>query len=513
MQKLEIKPEIVERFALWQRDPEVFIFDMWGLIPQPLLSEYSHVAETLPAKDFKPNMFVPFVRGVHLTWQQWLVIRAVRNAVNGRGKKRIAIESGHGTGKSEIISKIILWYLVCYPLSQIPITAPTNKSLKDILWKNISSNHSKMPEMIKNLIEVIDGYVKIKEKPKEWFARGKTASVDKPEALAGIHGEYVFYVIDEASGVHDKIFEVAEGALTDENILMIMASQHTRLEGYFHEAFNKDHEYWECLTFNSEESPIVNWTFVQRIIDKFGKDSDTYRVRVQGKSPKEGFLDDKGYTSLILPGDIRWAQDAQLAGRRKLGVDPAGEGDDQTLWVLRDPFKAMIVGREKISSDKSIAQKTLMLMSMFNVEDRDVTIDNFGVGANVGIELARAGKNVKCINVGEPYKTKPGDLQKFLNLRAYAFWMVKQWMISGGELVRDPGFEELLSIKFTRTLNDSIQIMGKLMMRKQGIKSPNVADALMLTFVDDFMTEMEQEAEDINEDDDTYTPAFNDIGI
>ena len=106
----------------------------------------------------------------------------------------------------------------------------------DVLWKELVKWLKLMPEQIQGLYEWSNTYIRVKERPETWFARAKTARKEAPEALAGVHGDYVMFVIDEASGVPEEIFNTAEGALTSSDILVIMISNPTRLIGYFYEA-------------------------------------------------------------------------------------------------------------------------------------------------------------------------------------------------------------------------------------------------------------------------------------
>lgn len=120
-------------------------------------------------------------------------------------------------------------------------------------------------------------------------------------------------------------------------------------------------------------------------------------------------------------------------------------------------------------------------MDVLRVEGGDTVIDNFGVGANVGMEIVRAGKYVKAINVGEEAE----DDDRFLNKRAELSWRAREWLKKGGELV-GPHAEELkaeaLLIKYRYGPKGKIQIMSKDDMRRNGIKSPNKWDAFTLTF-------------------------------
>ncbi len=450
----------IQIFKRMQQSPLYFIKCMWGLTPE---------------RDNKK-----FIKGKNLTWQQHDILLAVERAIQKQGSGRISVRSGHGIGKSSTLAMLILWFLFCFKDAQIPCTAPTSDQIHDILWKEVAKWLKLMPEAIQAKYEWSNGYVRITEAPETWFARAKTARKETPEALAGVHGDYVMYIVDEASGVPEEIFNTAEGALTGENILIILFSNPTRLIGYFYDSHHKDRESWQNLNFSSKDSPIVKPKYIQRIITKHGEDSDEYRIRVLGEFPREDTMDDKGYISLFSENDIRISEAEEFIGDKRMGIDPSGEGDDKTVWVVRDNFKAKIVATEKISDAKSIAQKTLTLLQHYQVKGENTFLDNFGAGANVAQELALAGVRIKAVNVGE----KPDDEEMFLNRRAEAFWRVKQWFRKGGELIDHKGWDELLNIRYRKELSNKMKIMGKLEMKKEGIKSPDHADALMMTFID-----------------------------
>ena len=457
-------PIDVEIYKKWQKSPRAFVCDMWGL--------------TVERDNTK------FVKGKHITWQQDDILEAVEKAINNKGFKRIAVKSGHGIGKSTCLAWLILWFLFCYLDAQIPCTAPTENQMYDVLWKELAKWLKLLPIQIQGLYEWSNTYIRIRERPETWFARAKTARKEAPEALAGVHGEFVMFVIDEASGVPEEIFNTAEGALTNKDILVIMISNPTRLMGYFYEAFHKDGKNWQQFSFNSQESPVVDKEFVERIKEKHGDNSDEYKIRVLGDFPSEEGIDEKGFVNLFTADEIKFTQDKAFVQTR-MGIDPSGEGQDETAWAVRDEFKGGIVGTERTSNPKSIAEKTLTLMEKYASSAKNIFIDNFGVGANVAQEIALTPFHyaVNGINVGQQSK---GEI--YLNIRAEAFYAIKSWFRKGGSLLDDEfGHklkEELLTIKFKRNLQGKIQIMSKLEMQKQGIPSPNKADAFMLTFTD-----------------------------
>jgi len=485
----------VQLFKAFQKSPLILIEKIWNLTPQAVKPEYQEKVSELILKtwdeweeaktQFTPDWFEPFQKGKNLTWQQWLILLSIEKALAGQAKRRISIESGHGTGKSATLSWLLLWFLFCFKDAQIPCTAPTSTQIHDILWKEVAIWLGKMPKEIKEKYEWTNNYVKVKESPETWFARAATGNKENPEALAGVHGDFVMYLVDEASGVPDAIFNTAEGALTGETFLFIMISNHTRLLGYFHDSHNTDRKNWQTLSLDSRQSPIVEPGFVERIRDKHGEESDEFRIRVAGKAPKEDAIDDQGYVPLFTEADLHYAEDDPFVGVLRLGVDPSGEGSDETIWVVRDTFKAKIVAKERISNPKSIAQKTITLMEYYHIPQNQVWVDNFGEGANVALEIAAASQNfVNGINVNDEAE----DKERYINKRAEAFWRLRQWLRTGGDLVRDDHWKQLLTLKYRRELSGKLKIMGKREMQKLGIKSPDAADALMLTFVTELVS-------------------------
>lgn len=465
-----------ERIQQYRLSPLPWIQDMLGLIPQPLKIG---MRDDLPYEEYDPSMFVPFIKGKYLTWQQWLICRAVNYAMTGKAPRWISVSSGNGVGKTGIEAILILWFLFCWK-SKIGCTSPSADQLFDALWSEISLWIGKIKyEEVKNLYKWQTNYVQMVESPEKWFARARTARKEKPEALSGLHADNVMIVVDEASGVEEVVYKMGHGALTNKNTLNILISNPTRPIGYFYDTHHKDKEFWQCLVFSSLESPIVDTKFVELIRRKYGENSDEWRFQVLGAFPKEDAVDDKGYTQLLPSDDLRFADDDKLLGSLRLGVDPSGMGTNKTVIVLRDVHKAKVLLSQEKSDPTAIAMQVATIMEQYEIPATNVWLDSFGVGAEAYQKLALMGHDVNGINVD----IDADDIETFLNKRAEAYWRAKNWCRQGGELVPHDGWEELLTIKYRRQMKGKIQIMPKLDMQKLGIPSPDHADAFMLTFV------------------------------
>lgn len=430
-----------------------------------------------------------FVKGKHLTWQQTILMMCANKAVAKKVKWRLSIASGHGVGKTSSCAIIILWFLFGRVDSQVACTAPTATQMHDVLWKELALWIGRMPDPIKNLYEHNKDYIRIKERPDSWFARAKTSSKENSEALAGVHAEWVMLLGDEASGIEEQIFVVMDGALTSGNFLVILIGNPTRNDGYFYDTHHKNNDLWINIELSGMQSPIVDKKYVEDQARQHGRDSEQFGIRVLGKFPSEDTMSKDGYVRLIGSKDINTigkAQTTTFQGNSIIGVDPSGEGDDKTVFVIRDEFKSKVIFKESTSNSKYIAEKILTFIDLYQINGSNVVVDAFGIGTTIASEVARAsgGKHViQAINVGE-LPDYEDEKDEYANKRAvYYHKGLRTWMRTGGQVVEDPELEaELETIYFKRNLQGKVQIMPKVEMRKRGHKSPNCADAIMLTF-------------------------------
>jgi len=492
--KAQIQKNLEIMIPKWQKNPLLFVESMWKLTPQPVKPQYQTAVRILieqhKLQDIKAEWFEPFQRGLHLTWQQWLIFLCIKAAVNNKQSKRISISSAHGIGKSCSISLVVIWRLFCFKLAQIGVTAPTSQQLKDVLWKEMAIWIGMMPPYFQPYFDWQSNYIRMSQDSEKWFASARTSRKDSTESLAGIHGPAVTVIADEASGVLDELFNTMEGSLTEEDILVILISNPTRLAGYFWETHKKPgiSEKWQHLQFSNIDSPVVRDDYGQGIIDRHGSNSDEYRIRVLGQFPRADAVDDKGYTPILGAKDIREIENPtqlEWVGEPVMGIDPAGEGRDKSVWVIRDQFKAAVVKEQKTSTPKEIANITRTLAKLHKVKAERIAVDSFGIGSNVAAELASEAFRIKPVNVGDTPK-KDQDKELYLNLRSQYFMALRKAILSGFELIRNKAWiYELPTIKYCRNAKSKIQIMAKKDIRKESGKSPDYADALSLTYAID----------------------------
>jgi len=166
------------------------------------------------------------------------------------------------------------------------------------------------------------------------------------EAVAGISGANLLYLLDEASGIPDEIFEAIEGNRAG-GARIVMFSNPTRTEGEFFDAFHEKSGFYHCITISSEETPnavsgkeiipgLATREWIEEKKQEWGEDSPLYRVRVKGEFATNE--DGKIFPiHVISESQERWA-DASTDGPLFLGLDPAGAsgtGDDSAFALRR----------------------------------------------------------------------------------------------------------------------------------------------------------------------------------
>lgn len=402
----------------------------------------------------------------------------------------VSVKSGHGCGKSGVESVSILQYMSCREFPKVVCTSPSKHQLYDVLWAELSKWHRQMNPLFREMFVWTKEKFMHKEHSEEWFAVARTATKENPEALAGVHADYVLKIIDEASGVPESVFEVLEGAHGVLETKELMCANPTRLEGTFYRSHTKDKASYHTLTWSCIDSPWVKQQYIDRIFRKFGKDSNIARVRVFGLFPlQEG----DSFIPYALVEDALF-RDIVPQGNQPVvfGVDVARFGDDETVIAIRrgDEFLPYHVLR-----GKDTVQVASYVRALANVyKPTSIFVDVIGWGAGVHDNLLHAGFPSYGINVSESPAMEPDVYNK---LRDELWGHMRDWLQERrGKLCNsfcdslkaapqaDPDdvlIGELTTPKYGIP-HGKIVIESKDKLKARQVQSPNRADAHNLCF-------------------------------
>lgn len=190
-------------------------------------------------------------------------------------------------------------------------------------------------------------------------------------------------------------------------------------------------------------------------------------------------IDEKGYIRLVNDREFQASvtQHNDHVGYKVLGVDPAAGGDNSAI-VLRSSALQEILFNQKLQNTMDLVGRVMECYKKYSCDY--IVVDKTGVGQGVYDRLKDAGYPIRGISFGE----KAED-DMFQNIKAELHWKQRKWLLSGGKLCYNTAWNEFEYVKY-KNKDGKILIQPKEELFKQGIQSPNVVDAAVLTmFMDD----------------------------
>lgn len=428
-----------------------------------------------------PRQFVEEAIGAKPSSQQKDALEAFPHS------KRMSIRSGHGTGKDATASWLIWLFMCTRPYSKVICTAPTGRQLNDILWSELS-------KWLRQSI-FADEFVIQKDKifhrdaPKEWWiravsVRAKASKEEQAETLAGFHGDHMLIVVDEASGVPDPVYIPLEGAMTQEDNKCLLIGNMTKNIGYFYDThFNAAiRDKWTQLHWDSRKSTNVTPEMVEYFRTKYGENSNIFRIRVAGDPP---LADDTTLIPLYaaqacIGNEVVEDEDDPLY----LGVDVARYGDDESIILPRRGLK--ILPWESFQGMNTIDVGGHVLLTYNELGASGIAVDEIGVGAGLTDWLYKVSRTSSLNAFGVNVAMASSNHMRYHRLRDELWWNVRekimglQYSLPYGEMGEEL-CNELASVTYSFDNNGAVVVESKRDMKKRGIKSPNIADAVGLT--------------------------------
>jgi hypothetical protein len=392
---------------------------------------------------------------------------------------RIAVASGHGIGKSAEIGMITSWALSCFRDPRIMVTANTEQQLVTKTSPEVGQWVG--TSIFADLFDISTMSIKMKGRGDQHRADFVTWSETNTEAFAGLHavGRIVLLIMDEASGIPDKIFEVAEGAMTDADTVLIHIAfgNPTLNTGMFREAFRKNRKRWITRQIDSRTVEGTNKLALQHIIDTYGEHSDVAKVRVKGQFPAAAAMQfistedvDKAFARHYPMSSFSFAPVV-------LGVDPAWTGADDLVIVKRQGLVSHVL--KVIPKNDNDWEIATMLANLEMEHKADGVFIDGGYGTGIYSAGKTMGREWQLVWFGG---ASPDE--GHVNMRAYMWREMRDWLKHGGAIPSDQFlYEDLIGVETKPDIrNGKVQLISKEEMKKKGLPSPNRADALALTF-------------------------------
>jgi len=406
--------------------------------------------------------------------------------------RRLSIRSGHGTGKDALAGGVLIpWFMVTRTFAKVVCVAPTARQLADILWSEISKWLRQ--SLVADEFVIQRDKIFQKDNPREWWCRAispsaKASPEEQVESVAGIHGDHLLWVIDEASGCVDPIFIPIEGSCTQEDNNILLIGNMTRNQGYFYDShFHVElKKVWVQLHWDSRKSTNVKKEYCEYMEQKYGVDSNIFRIRVAGDPPlgDDDTLIPLAWAEQCVGNEVSVAEDEPLYD----GVDVARFGDDDSIILPRTGN--IILPWETYHGMQTIDLAMRVRQHGLENDAQGTAVDEIGVGAGVVDWLAKHNvPNLFGVNVS----SASSDISKYDRLRdelwlrvrdkcmrqQYSFPTSKAYgdVLSMGQMLAN----ELASLRYSFNPHGGYKVESKKDAKKRGIPSPNIADGVCLT--------------------------------
>jgi hypothetical protein len=452
------------------------------------------------------------ILGVEPWSEQVRILEAVRD------HPRVAVKSGHKIGKSSSAAQIALWFYDSFEAARVVMTSTTARQVDEILWRELRMMHARSGRCVacKRELERAPGARIPRPCPHSSLIGGDLGDLARTglrsddfreitgftaksaEAVAGISGENVLYIVDEASGVAQEIYEAIEGNRAGSARLVLFGNP-TKNEGEFYDAFNSKSRLYHGITVSSESTPnvvtgkrvvpgLATREWVEEKADEWGRKSALFKVRVLGEfaEHEEGKIFS---LHTIEQAEQRW-DETPAAGRLYIGLDPAGEkgrGDD-IVYAPRRGLKALEMRVTRGLDEQGHLVELLRLLQVHKHprETPVVVVDREGsVGSKVYLALRNYADEhpgemeVVGVRASDRAMRQPELYDRMRDALAAS---LSAWIDAGGAIAEDAKLaKELHALEWKQRADGRVKVTDKETLRKMLGRSPDRYDALALS--------------------------------
>lgn len=400
---------------------------------------------------------------------------------------RGALKACKGPGKTGLLAWLGWNFLLTRPHPKVVCTSITQDNLKDGLWTEMAKWRSKSA-LLKEMFDQTSSRIFAKEAPDTWFASARAWAKDsdpsqQANAMAGIHGDYVLMLLDEVGDYPEGVFVAAEAALsTGVETKLWCAGNPTRTDGPLYRVCTIDRARWWVKEITGDpddpmRAPRISKEWARQQIETWGRDNPWVMVNVFGKFPPAQA--DK----LVGPEEASQAirrvipEGEFVHEARVMGVDVARYGDDQSVILMR---QGKVCFRPRLYRNLDLMEVAdQVVQAIIDWKPDRVFIDAGGLGGGVCDRVRQLGYDVTGIEFGSGAM----DRTRYENRRAEMWWKMADWVKNGGSL---PNIPELVAGLCAPTYgfskNSRMVLASKDEMKKKGMPSPDIADALAMTF-------------------------------
>jgi hypothetical protein len=383
---------------------------------------------------------------------------------------RVALAAANGSGKTAcVVAPLVIWHALVFKNSKTVLTSGAWRQVKQQLFPNI-----------RNFGSLLDGWDFNDhdfKAPNGSVCYGfATDDKNKAEGHHAIDHEEspLFFIIDEAKGVADDIFEAKSRCQPTRELLV---SSPGGSFGKFYDAFHKSRHLYKTHVVSAFDCPHIPKKWIQEQIDEYGETHPLIRSMIYGEFMS---LDNEGY---VISGGVlqRCLQHPIMedTGMEMHAFCDFAAGGDENVLALRRGNKVEIVRAWKETNTMSGCGEFIMLFNKLGLRPECISADAGGMGKVWCDRFSELGWNVNRIDFGG----KAENSQLYAN-KAAEIWGEGARKIQDKKIILpkndDVLIQQLITRKWDGYFSDGkMKLVSKENMRKEGLKSPDRAEAVL----------------------------------
>ena len=265
--------------------------------------------------------------------------------------------------------------------------------------------------------------------------------------------------------------------MSGKKAVVILIGNPTRSSGYFYETHTRLRDSWWTKKVSCLDSPLVSPDFIAEMAEKYGEESNAFRVRVLGEFP---LAEDDTLISLHSVEQASKRVVEQPEGTAVVwGLDVARYGDDASVLCIRQGRHLIELQSWKKLSLMELAGRVLDLLNTAEEPPEEILVDSIGLGAGVLDRLRELDINARGVNVSE----SPAMADRYANLRAELWDLTKSWFNEEVQIPNDDSLiADLTAPRYSFNSSGKMIVESKAETKKRLGRSTDFADSLVLTF-------------------------------
>lgn len=411
-----------------------------------------------------------------------------------------------------------MWFLKTFVPSIVITTAPTDRQVRRILWREIHAAYNRAKARGIDLGgELITKEWRFSE---EHFALGFATRDYDANAFQGLHGAHIMVIADEAAGLTETIWEGIFSVLRGGHSRLLAIGNPTSVDGRFFAAFQS--ERWKTFHISAFDTPnlqgqgvvipgLVTEEDVENAKEDWGEDSPLYVARILGRFPD--VMEDTLITISMVEraGQGTWTEEEMAQEDPEepieIGADFARYGSDENVFIARrgrlafdwESFGASALGNTGVMT--AAGRLKNFIMKHYEAHKQAtrktgkrmlVKCDAVGLGGGVPDrlrELQNEGQLPRDIEIIDMNAgAKPNNPNKYYDAGT-EMWVgladrLKEDRAYGPVFAQKRVLAQLTGRKYQVLSDGRIKLESKEDMKKRGLHSPDWGDAICFAYAE-----------------------------